>query len=313
MLRLASVSLLILVSACATDDGINGSDEQDTTATTYVDIQEFGNGAEDAWYGIRDKLNGEFDQVCGDTFCEGDYSNITPLSVFCSVTSKNATVHDCAWTFTASQHEIDPKLGTVVVDVVTYQCHFKPKTSGPKLIAALQTADDALHATLPGMGSIYDTLSDCFAHPIGETPITVQAGTTYVDAENYYLSPKSIAAWNTGLTNLHSGFDQVCGDTFCGSDYSDVQALDLGCAVTKSTGNVKACTWNFGGSYGQIAATGAVAPVTKTWSCPVAVHGTIGAMISVLTSTTDPETNAIQRPLPGGTSAYDSIAGCVTR
>jgi hypothetical protein len=314
MLRLALVSLLIFGAACATtDDGTNGSDEQDTTATTYVDIQEFGNGAEEAWYGIRDKLNGELDQVCGDTFCEGDFSNITPLSVFCSVTSKNATVHDCAWTFTASQHEIDPKLGTVVVNVVTYQCHFKPKTSGPKLIAALQNADDALHAPLPGMGSIYDTLGDCFEHPIGETPITVQAGTTYVDAENYYLSPTNIAAWNTGLSNLHSGFDQVCGDTFCGSDYSDVQALDLGCAITKSTGNVKACTWNFGGSYGQIAANGNVAPVTKTWSCPVAVHGTISAMIGVLTSTTDPETNAIQRLLPGGSSAYDSIAGCVAR
>jgi hypothetical protein len=88
MLRLALISLLIFGAACATTDaGTNGSDEQDTTtATTYVDIQEFGNGAEEAWYGIRDKLNGEFDQVCGDTFCEGDFSNITPLSVFCSVT-----------------------------------------------------------------------------------------------------------------------------------------------------------------------------------------------------------------------------------
>ncbi|HET9987339.1 MAG TPA: hypothetical protein VFQ65_02445 [Kofleriaceae bacterium] len=312
MNRLAYVSFVVL-AACATNgDPLDGS-EQDTTATTYVSIEEFGNGAEDAWDGIRDKLNGEFAQVCGDTFCGGDYANITPLSVFCSVTSKNATVHDCAWTFTASQHAIDPKLGTVVDDVVTYQCHWKPKTSGPKLIAALQNADDALHATLPGMGSIYDTLSDCFAHPIGATPITVQAGTTYVDANDYYVSRANLAAWTASLANLHRGFDDVCGDTFCGSDFSDVQALDLGCAVTKSTGNVKACAWSFGGSYGQIAKAGDVAPVTKTWTCPVAVHGTIGAMITVLTRTVDPETNAIQRPLPGGTAAYDSIAGCVTR
>jgi hypothetical protein len=115
------------------------------------------------------------------------------------------------------------------------------------------------------------------------------------------------------VTALHQGFDQVCGDTFCGSDYSDVQALDLGCAVTKSTGNVKNCVWNFGGSYTTVKTNGDLDLVSKTWSCPVAVHGTIGQMVSVLTSTTDPETNAIQRTLPGGVSAYDSIAGCVTR
>jgi hypothetical protein len=112
---------------------------------------------------------------------------------------------------------------------------------------------------------------------------------------------------------LHQGFDQVCGDTFCGSDYSDVQALDLGCSVTKSTGNVKNCVWNFGGSYTTVKTNGDLDLVSKTWSCPVTVHGTIGQMVSVLTSTTDPETNAIQRTLPGGVSAYDSIAGCVTR
>ena len=89
MKRLAYVSFALLAACVTNGDTLDGS-EQDTTATTYVDIQEFGNGAEDAWYGIRDKLNGEFDQVCGDTFCEGDFSNITPLSVFCSVTSKNA-------------------------------------------------------------------------------------------------------------------------------------------------------------------------------------------------------------------------------
>lgn len=317
MLKFAYGFAASLIAGCATSgsdfsEGLGG-DEQAAT-TTYVEIQEFGsNPAEDAWYSINSKLQGEFNRVCGDTFCEGDFSNLTALRLYCSVTNKHATIHDCAWAFTASTHEIDTKTAAVIPNAVTYQCHFKPRTTGPMLIALLQSSDDALHATLPGMGSIYDTLGDCFAHPIGTTPATVSpVTTTYVDAADYYASAAGQATWAAALVNLHTGFDNVCGDTFCGSDYADVQALDLGCSVTKSSGSMKTCIWNFGGSYATIAKSGNLAVVSKTWSCPVAVHGTIGQMISVLTSTTDTN-DAIHRPLPGGTSAYDSIAGCVTR
>ncbi len=315
MQRLATISIVSLTAvlgACATTGDDGAVDEQDSTATQYVQIQDF-NSAEDAWYGITATLNGQFDQVCGDTFCEGDFSNLTPLRLFCSVTSKIGNVHDCAWTFTASTHEVDTRTANVAVEAVTYQCHFKPKTTGPKLIAMLAGAADPLHLQLSGMTSIYDVLGDCFAHPIGATPITVSApGSTYVDAADYYTTPANSARWTASTQALHEGFDQVCGDTFCGSDYSDVQALDLGCSVTKSTGNVKACVWNFGGSYTTIKKNGDLDLVSTTWSCPVAVHGTISQLITVLTSTGDPS-DPIQRPLPGGTSAYDSIAGCVTR
>lgn len=306
----AVASISISIAGCATTDTFGG-DEQDSSSTTYTQIQEFGqNGAEEAWYGITSTLNGQFNDVCGDTFCEGDFSNITPLRLFCSVTSKQGKIHDCAWTFTAALHEIDPLNAKVAVDAVTYQCHFKPATTGTKLIALLQASPDALHLPLPGMGSIYDTLGDCFDHPIGASEILIGKGSTYVDARDYYATS---TRWDSAVTALHSGFDNICGDTFCGSDYSDVQALDLGCSITKSTGNVKSCVWNFGGSYTTIRKNGSLALVTKTWSCPVAVHGTLAQMLAVLNSTTDPQSNVIQRMLPGGVSAYDSIVGCVTR
>jgi hypothetical protein len=314
MTTLAYVLAASMFAGCATTgtDNLSG-DEQDST-TSYVEIQEFGTTpAEDAWYSINSKLQSEFNAVCGDTFCEGDFSNITALRLYCSVTSKKATIHDCAWAFTASTHEVDTATAAVVTNAVTYQCHFKPRTTGPKLIALLQNSSDAIHATLPGMGSIYDTLGTCFQHPIGATTVTVSPpATTYVDAADYYTNATSSARWTAAQQNLHVGFDNVCGDTFCSSDYSDVQALDLGCSVTKSSGAMKACVWNFGGSYTTIAPNGDLALVSKTWSCPVAVHGTIAQMIAVLTSTTD-TTDAIHRTLPGATSAYDSIAGCVTR
>jgi len=166
--------LCVLITGCAVS-GSPASEwdqgEQFSTSTQYVNIMDFASTDQGAWYDLVRKLNGEFDQVCGDTFCEGDFSNITALNFFCSVTSKVGNIHDCAWTFTASQHEVDTKTAAVVGNVVTYQCHFKPATTGTKLIALLQGSTDALHLPLPGMGSIYDSLGDCFQHPIGATPI----------------------------------------------------------------------------------------------------------------------------------------------
>ena len=33
----------------------------------------------EAWYALRAGLELGFEDICGDTFCEGDYSNIAPL------------------------------------------------------------------------------------------------------------------------------------------------------------------------------------------------------------------------------------------
>jgi hypothetical protein len=156
-------------------------------------------------------------------------------------------------------------------------------------------------------------LPDCFTHPIGDTPITAtsSATPTYVEAADYYTTAANQAKWSSTYAALKLGFDNVCGDTFCGSDYSDLQSLELACSITRSSGNVKSCAWAFGGSYTLVKATGALDLTSRTWTCPVAVHGTLSQLISTVTApgTVDP----IQRPLPGGTSAYDSIAGCVAR
>ncbi|HEY0251191.1 MAG TPA: hypothetical protein VGC41_06670 [Kofleriaceae bacterium] len=306
-MKAAYISLLAL-TACATTGDSDQANEQDSSGTSYSFIEDM-TGNYDGWFGINRQLAANFDDVCGDTFCEGDWTNIQPLRVYCSVTSKRGDIKDCAWAFTASTHEVNGD-GKVLADAVTFQCHFKPATTATKLIAALG-GTDPLHTTLPGMGSIYDAIGDCFESPIGDNPINLAPGEVYVDAANYYQSAAGSNKWYQATQNLHKGFDDVCGDTFCGSDYSDVQALDLGCSITKSTGNVKACTWNFGGSFAQINKLGSLAVTSKTWSCGVQVHGTISQMAEILTASgTD---NPIQRALPGGVSAYDSIAGCVVR
>jgi hypothetical protein len=103
----------------------------------------------------------------------------------------------------------------------------------------------------------------------------------------------------------------VCGDTFCGSDFGDLQSLALVCSVTKSTGNVKSCSWIFGGSYMLPARNGAEDVTSKSFACNVPVKGTLSQLITVLTAT-DPTTDAIRRPLPGTTTtAYDALGGCL--
>jgi hypothetical protein len=313
-LLLVSVALGGCVAMAGGEDGTQ--DEQAATSTTYVDILDFSKTDQGQWYDLIHNLNAQFDQVCGDTFCEGDYANIQPLTFSCSVSSKLGSVKDCAWTFAAAQVDVDPRSAAVMVDAPTYQCHFKMKTTAQKLVALLAGADP-LHATLPGAPvatpSIYSQLGDCFAHPIGQTPGTfAQTGTlSYVSASDYYSTDANIAKWNAAKAALKDGFDRVCGDTFCGSDFGDLQAMDFTCAITKSTGNVKSCTWTFGGSWHLVAAQGGAQQITaSTFKCPVTMRGTLSTLIDVLTSTGTEE--PIHRKLPGlTTSAYDALGGCL--
>jgi hypothetical protein len=303
MKRLACCAVVVVAGCAVTGPGDEPGVEQAASSTQYVDILDFQHTDQGAWYDLVGKLNTEFSAEHG--------ASITPLRLFCSVTSKLGSVKDCAWTFAAAQHAVDGTTAAYDVDAVTYRCHFHPKTTATKLVATLSASANALHESLPGMTSIADALPDCFANPEGGTPLAAGAGTTYVDADAYYTSAAYAQKWTDAKAALVLGFNNVCGDTFCGSDYSDLQSLDLGCSVTRSSGNVKACDWSFGGSFATVATTGLLDVTARTWTCPVAVKGTLSQVITTLTATgTD---DPIQRALPGGTSAYDSIAGCVAR
>ena len=308
-MRALPVVGLALVSACALGGG-DAQIEEQSGATQYVNIMDFATTDQGAWYDLVGKLNGAFSAVCGDTFCEGDFANLTPLTFSCSVTSKAGQVKDCAWTFAGSYAFTDPKTAALRVNAPTFACHVAPKTTAAKLIALLAGSADALHEPLPGTtGSIYDALVGCFQHPLGGTTFTPSADPgIYVDADAYYASAAGQAKWQAAKAALVKGFDNICGDTFCGSDYGDLHALQLACAITKSSGNVKACTWIFGGSVTTIAKTGAVTPTSKTFACPVAMHGTLGQLATALTAPGD----AIRQPLPGmTTSTYDALSGCL--
>ena len=134
-----------------------------SSPASYSDLGDRLAGAEfEAWYGAKGRLREDFDQICGDTFCEGDYSNIQPLRLRCSADARGR-VGQCVWTFAASNEEIDAATGRISVQPKVWRCRLPlaPMTSVSALVGALDVAEP-LYATLPGTDrSIYDGLSDC--------------------------------------------------------------------------------------------------------------------------------------------------------
>lgn len=295
---------VLLTSACALDATSDATEA--SSSTQYVDIMDFGGTDQGAWYDMRSHLDGAF-------ATEGDAGHQS-LGLFCSVTSKLGNVHDCVWTFAGATAAVDSRTAAITVDAPQYQCHFGAKTTGPKLIALLQASTDPLHETLPGTtGSIQDTLDACFQHPIGSTPVTASTdpSPTYVEASDYYASASYRAQWASAKSALELGFDQVCGDTFCGGDYGNIRSLAFVCSVTRSTGNVKECAWMFAGSYALPKKSGVEGVDERGWRCEVPMKGTLSQFMSVVNGKSDPN-DVLHRALPGTTAtAYDALLNCL--
>jgi len=117
----------------------------------------------EAWYGIALQLRREFDEVCGDTFCEGDYSNLQPLRFQCSVEARSRRIGACAWSFAGSQEAIDPESGRITVQPGFWQCRIPlaSTTTLDRLLLALD-GPQPLYARLPGTErTVLDGLIDC--------------------------------------------------------------------------------------------------------------------------------------------------------
>jgi hypothetical protein len=292
--------MVLLTSACALD--ATGTDDELSTTTQYVSAGDFDGG----FYDVRDKLDG--------AFAASGHAGITSLHLECSVTSKVGNVHDCVWTFGSVAHAVDAVNATLATSQPWYECHVYPKTTLAKFDALISGSNDPLHETLPGTTTTFDAaLSDCFTHPKGGTAINVATSTTptYVEASDYYRSDAYKAQWAKATAALKLGFDNVCGDTFCGGDYGNMQSLAFVCSVTRSSGNIKECAWLFTGSYAIPTKTGAMPVSEKSWRCEVPVKGTVSQLMNVVnaTNTTD---DVLHRALPGGTAtAYDALLNCL--
>lgn len=104
-----------------------------------------------------------FDAICGDTFCEGEYSDIRALRLRCSVDAPRGTVHECLWAFAASDLEVSRNDGAITARQPTWLCRL-PLVAGTPVEAfhAALAARNPLHDPLPGTSqSAYDGLTEC--------------------------------------------------------------------------------------------------------------------------------------------------------
>jgi len=134
--------------------------------------------------------------------------------------------------------------------------------------------------------------------------------TQYIDIFDFLTDHGGPDAFLGAVQGLNNDFLNECGDTFCGSDYSNLTPLAFSCSVTKSEGKLKMCRYVFAGSYQTvIASTGTVVVNAKTFECTVPVKGTPAQLIAALTSTAH---SPLHNTLPGETSTvYDAIGGCL--
>lgn len=134
-------------------------------ASQYVDASDYlqGEAQIDAWFSMLSELKRDFDDICGDTFCEGEYSNIESLRYRCSVHQASGRIGTCVWVFAASDEEIDPATGEILVMPKFWRCPtpLAPGTTIEELLSAV-AGRSALDAPLPRSDrSIYDGLIDC--------------------------------------------------------------------------------------------------------------------------------------------------------
>lgn len=160
------VLLAGLVALAAWPSAASASTAAATSAPPrYVDVSSYlrTDAAYEAWYVLRSGLVRNFDDICGDTFCEGDYSNIQSLRFLCSVHAVSGRIGTCSWTFAASDDAIDSRNGAITARTVHWQCRtpLVVGTTVEQLLAALQ-GDRPLYAPLPNSDrTIYDGLADC--------------------------------------------------------------------------------------------------------------------------------------------------------
>jgi hypothetical protein len=306
--------LLVACSGASGTDADGASSESQELRTTYVDardwLSEHGGdiaGWDDAVWGLRVP----FAAACATSWCKATpYSNLSLLDVSCSVSSVRGALDQCAITLAGSEESYDATTGAFSNDAPRFVCKIAPRGT-PAQLQAVLAGTSPMTTALPGLTTTLRDGIDACVNPIGATKLPpIHAGGSFIDARTV-LGAKGAPGWAAMTTALVKSFDQICGDTYCSGDFSNLTSLRFRCSVNARTHTIAACEWVFGGSYALVtASTGTVNATTKTAVCPVPVKGTVEELVSALTA---PGTeDAVHRTLPGETtSAYDALGGCL--
>jgi hypothetical protein len=167
MLRNTLVAALLFVPAVAMAQGGTADASTQTPPTNrYVDATDWpaSEAGLERFEKLTEHLGGAFGGICGDTFCEGDYANLKPMQMRCSVDSTKGTMKQCLWTFAGSYTTINGKSGAVQVNAKLFKCKLPLAKDTPveAFYEALMSATAPLEVKLPmTRKSIFDGLTAC--------------------------------------------------------------------------------------------------------------------------------------------------------
>ncbi|HWM85214.1 MAG TPA: hypothetical protein VNO33_05235 [Kofleriaceae bacterium] len=168
----------LLLIACVTGDPQSavGRDElADSTGVSaahsgppvYIDAARYFTTPDEleAWYRLLGELVADFDAECGDTFCEGEYSNYQSLRMRCSAEERTGAVGSCVWILAASSEEIAQETGAIAVEGELFSCKMPvgKETAIDELVQVLsEPGVRPIRVPLPGSGqSMFDGLAAC--------------------------------------------------------------------------------------------------------------------------------------------------------
>ena len=176
-----AVSVLFVGPGCgSTDSGPTGEpsatggkadNPAPPAAAKYADLDEWLNEHDgagyDRWRAVIDNLKSDFDRVCGDTFCGGDYPPWT-ITLTCSAAIADGKISHCAWLFAGAYATVSPTGGTISHHKKFWTCPLPWSGLTPKMLLdtlapppAGQFGNPALQRPLPSGKSTYDALGDC--------------------------------------------------------------------------------------------------------------------------------------------------------
>ncbi|MEO7113257.1 MAG: hypothetical protein ABI183_22650, partial [Polyangiaceae bacterium] len=113
------------LAGCGSADSSDNVDDStsDVTKTVYANVYEVLGGDDlNDYLTMRTKLNNDFLDICGDTFCDGDYGQFQPVQLDCSASKTTKKMAQCEWTFAASIEYVNGYSGKVTSDVGVVTC-----------------------------------------------------------------------------------------------------------------------------------------------------------------------------------------------
>lgn len=165
MIRSTLAAALFVLPAAVFAQATPPAPTAPTAPARYADIVDWpaSEAGFDRFFNAEAALGRAFDKICGDTFCEGDYGNLRPMQLRCSVDTTKGTVKQCLWTFAGSYANVNKKTGAVQVNAKLYKCKLPLAKDTPiEPFLQLIEGENPLEAKLPmSRASIYDGLTTC--------------------------------------------------------------------------------------------------------------------------------------------------------